>query len=114
MPNLFDSALSALISGYQSITTASPTVGFGEGTIPCIPAGIILDPMFVDGGVGEGGQIVVQTRSAAWVGVGTAPEKGDVVTLAGHPNAADGTYHVLKREDKEANILLTLGNFDAQ
>lgn len=112
MPNIFDSALSALIGGYQSITAATPSVAFGEQTaVPCIPGGVGLDPMFVDGGVAEGSQIVVQTRSAAW---SPAPEKGDTVVLQDHPNAASGTYHVLKREDKEGNILLTLGNFDAQ
>lgn len=110
MPNAFAGAFSALRSAYQGLTGAIPTITFGEEVVDIIPGERGIDPTFVLGGEAEGSTLTVQTLESDWTQ--TAPAKHDVVAIAGHPNAPDGNYQVLKSTHKEGTLLFDLGNMD--
>lgn len=101
-----------LMEAYQDFSESTPTLTHGSEEVDIMPNIVGNDPVFVPGGSADSEQFEVATLASDW----DSPPLGDleVVTLANHATAPDGTYQVFSRRLNEAWLVFTLGNSDAQ
>ena len=100
-------AFSSLATCFQVVAAATPTITSGAQTVAIIPGSQGVSAMFLDGGTGDGGELIVQTLASDW---GSVPAKLSVVSIASMASGPAKSYQVLNTEHREGTITFTLGN----